>query len=170
MSEIAINFGLSLVHLFVGLISSVLSVFFGLRLLDKMTGYIDEWKELKKGNIAVGLLFVSVILSVLIMIAPTALLSMSLIDKFNPASAFFINVFIAFANIFLATFFAIFSLYISFQVADRLTLDIDELAELKKGNTAVALMISAILLGIAIVVTRFITEMVSSLNLVGFAQ
>lgn len=166
----AVELGLSLVHLFVGLISSVLSVFFGLRLLDKMTGYIDEWKELKKGNTAVGLLFVSVILSVLIMIAPTAFFSISIIDKFAPASAFFINIVIAFANIFLATLFAIFALYISFQVADRLTFDIDELAELKKGNIAVALMISAILLGIALISARFVTEMVSSLDLIGFAQ
>lgn len=166
----AIEFGLSLVHLFVGLIGSVLSVFFGLKLLDKMTGYIDEWKELKKGNVAVGLLFVSVILSVLIMIAPTAFFSISIIDKFAPASAFFINIIIAFANIFLATLFAIFSLYISFQVADRLTFDIDELAELKKGNTAVGLMISAILIGIAMIAARFVTEMVSSLDLIGFVQ
>lgn len=166
----AIEFGLSIVHLFVGLISSVLSVFFGLKLLDKMTGYIDEWKELKKGNTAVGLLFLSVVLSVLIMIAPTAFFSISIIDKFAPASAFFINVVIAFANIFLAAFFAIFALYISFQVADRLTFDIDELAELKKGNTAVALMTSAILVGIAMISARFVTEMVSSLGLVGFAQ
>ena len=163
--QVATSFALSLVHLFVGLISSVLSVFFGLNLLNKMTGELDEWKELKKGNIAVGTMFVGVIISVLVMIAPTAFSSINAIEKFKPVSSFFFFLIVALINVFLAVLFSVLALYISIQVADKLTFDIQELAELRKGNVAVALMISAILIGTAFLVTGFITQMVDAINL-----
>ena len=164
------TFGMALVHLFIGLIGSVVSVFLGMRLINKMTGHVDEWSELKKGNAAIGILFVSVIIAILIMIAPTAILSINLIQSFKPAGTFFVNVVIVFINILLSALFSIFTLYLGFQIADRLTFDINELSELKKGNVAVALMISAILLGLAFVTTASITEIVSVINLVGFVK
>ena len=170
MADVLFSMALSLVHLFIGLISAVLSVFLALRLLNKMTGTLDEWKELKSGNIAIGILFVAVIISVLLMIAPVAASSINLIQHFRPAISFFTNFVIAIANIFIASIFSIFALYLSFFIADKLTFDINELGELKKGNVAVALMIAAIFVGIAFVITPFIIEFVSAIDLASFAR
>lgn len=48
--------------------------------------------------------------------------------------------------------FAVISLYIGFSIFGRITKGIDEVAELKKGNTAIGILIAAVFLGIAIVV------------------
>ena len=170
MADIPFLIALSVAHLFIALIGAVFSVFLALGLLNKMTGHLDEWEELKKGNVAVGILFLAVILSVLLMIAPTAFGSISMIQHFRPALNFAVDLVISLANIFLASVFSIFALYVGFQVEDKVTQDIDELKELKKGNVAVALMIGALLVGIAFVATPFISEMVSAIGLTSFVK
>lgn len=159
--------GIALVHLFAGLVSAVMAVFFGLGLLNKMTGTINEWAELKKGNTAIGIMLVGVIISLLIMVTPVTMSSMNTIQRFTPAALFFLDLIIAFVNVFLAVFLSSFVLYLGFQIADRLTFDINELIELKKGNVAVALIISAMFVGVSLVLTGFITELITAIDLFG---
>ncbi len=48
---------------------------------------------------------------------------------------------------------AVFSLFLAIKVFDKLTHGIDEWAELKKGNMAIAIVMSAVIIGIALMVT-----------------
>ena len=53
----------------------------------------------------------------------------------------------------LALLVAVLSLFLAVKVFDRLTKGIDEWAEIKKGNMAVAVVLSTIVLSIALMVT-----------------
>ena len=72
--------GTAVVHLFFGFTMALLSVWFAVWLFDRFTGIIDEWEQVKKGNVAVALLLAGVIFLVaLFMQHSVAQLSRSMI-------------------------------------------------------------------------------------------
>jgi len=56
------------------LVSSVMlavgSIYIGLKAFDKLTAGIDELLEIKKGNVAVGVFFFSILIAIAILIRP----------------------------------------------------------------------------------------------------
>ncbi|MCX8197641.1 MAG: DUF350 domain-containing protein [Candidatus Micrarchaeota archaeon] len=51
-------------NLIIGIILSVISIYIAVRVLDKITVGLDEFKELKKGNVAVAVLMAAVLIAV----------------------------------------------------------------------------------------------------------
>jgi uncharacterized membrane protein YjfL (UPF0719 family) len=58
----------SVIQLILGIILAVVAIYIALKILDKMTKGIDEFKELEKGNVAVALEMAGVIIAVAIII------------------------------------------------------------------------------------------------------
>lgn len=58
----------SIIQLILGIILAVGSIYLALSVMDKLTKGIDEFEELKKGNVAVGLEMAGVIITVAIII------------------------------------------------------------------------------------------------------
>jgi uncharacterized membrane protein YjfL (UPF0719 family) len=58
----------SVIQLILGIILAVVAIYIALKILDKMTKGIDEFKELDKGNVAVALEMAGVIIAVAIII------------------------------------------------------------------------------------------------------
>ncbi len=58
----------SIVQLIMGIILAIAAIYIALRVLDKLTKGIEEFEELKKGNIAVALEMAGVIITVAIII------------------------------------------------------------------------------------------------------
>ena len=58
----------SVIQLILGIILAVVAIYIALKILDKMTKGIDEFKELEKGNVAVALEMAGVIIVVAIII------------------------------------------------------------------------------------------------------
>ena len=168
--EILTTLLLGFIQIAVGFTLSVFSVYFALRLMDKMTGDIDEWKEMKKGNIAVGLLFASVILSVVLIVEPTIVSSIALFSARLTALKFIATIIFVGVNTGIAIFFGIMSIYLSIRGLDYLTYDVNEITELKKGNVAVALYMSAFVLAVAIILSGTVTQVVNSLYLVSYLK
>jgi uncharacterized membrane protein YjfL (UPF0719 family) len=54
----------SVIQLILGIILAVVAIYIALKILDKMTKGIDEFKELDKGNVAVALEMAGVIIAV----------------------------------------------------------------------------------------------------------
>ncbi|HLE06248.1 MAG TPA: DUF350 domain-containing protein [Candidatus Nanoarchaeia archaeon] len=67
-------FLIKLGELTISLMVAVLSVVLSIKVFDKLTHGVDEWAELKKGNMAVALVVSSMIISISIMV--TLLFSM----------------------------------------------------------------------------------------------
>ena len=56
--------GVALVNVAFGFVAALVSVWFSVWLFDRLTGIIDEWDQIKKGNVAVALVLAGVILLV----------------------------------------------------------------------------------------------------------
>ncbi|HEY9245856.1 MAG TPA: DUF350 domain-containing protein [Candidatus Methanoperedens sp.] len=59
---------LSIVQLLLGIVLAIIAIYLALNILDKLTKGIEEFEELKKGNVAVALEMAGVIITVAIII------------------------------------------------------------------------------------------------------
>ena len=75
-----------------------------------------------------------------------------------------VNLAVVFGQLVLSLAFAMGSVYLGLKLFDKLTDDIDEMAELKKGNVAVAILLGAIIFSIANVVEGGVTALMSSIS------
>lgn len=117
----------------------------GIGVLDRLTSGIDEWKEIKKGNLAVGVFYAAVMLSIVLLVGPRI---QEFVAVVQPGVAL-LPITFAFANYLLGLAVAIGVIYLSIHLLNYLTADLDEAAELKKGNVAVSLIMSVVMLAMA---------------------
>lgn len=146
-----------------GLTLSITSIYLGINLFDRLTQGIDEWKEIKKGNVAVGVVLAGIVLSIAIIIEGSV---KTALDALFPASGFtfiLLDILVAVLKVFVGMIAAVFTVYVSLRVLDGLTPDIEELQEIKKGNVAVALIVAAVMLAVALVVKAAIDSLLVAL-------
>lgn len=144
--EIIILFVIALVRIAAALVLSAASLFFAMRALDSLTSGIDEWEEIKKGNVAIGLVSLAVLASVILLVGPRIEQLVFSIRPDLPVLTTAALLGFTLFNFLLSLGGAIFSIFLTFSLVDRLTHDVDEFSELKKGNLAVALVMAASLL------------------------
>jgi uncharacterized membrane protein YjfL (UPF0719 family) len=138
-------------QLIIGLLLAMGSVYIGLRLLDKLTKGIDEMAELKRGNVAVGILMAAVIFSIATVVQSGVTgLSAGVAGKSGGALIFAAGVGIL--QLLIGIIIAVVAIYIAINVLDKITVEIDEMEELKKGNIAVAILMAGVLLAVSFVV------------------
>lgn len=140
-------------HLVLSFVLAIASTYGSFRIFDFLTKDINENEELNANNIAVAVVLSGMLLSAAIVVKQVLSPAMStfetfLYDGFSVAAlAQFIGYFLGYlAGTLLITVIAIWLAIISFL---KLTRDIDEFAEIKKGNIAVALVlaISIVIMG-----------------------
>ncbi len=159
---------LSILELFVSMVVAIFSVYTGVHLFDRLTKGMDEWKELKKGNLAVGILIASFVLSIVLMIEPGLTSLSSLVGSAIGIKGIALAFVIGLVNVLIALFFAVLVLFLTMTVFDQMTTDIDEMSELKKGNIAVAVVLSAVFIAVALVAKFAIGSLLLAINLNGF--
>ncbi len=128
---------------------SVASIYAGVKAFDWFTKGIEELKEIKKGNVAVGIVLGAIVIAISLMIAGGIARFAAGLSVDAPIADLLWG---AFWNILLVVFrlvVAILTIFISFAVLDTLTADIDEVKELKRGNVAIALVIAAVVLAVS---------------------
>jgi uncharacterized membrane protein YjfL (UPF0719 family) len=67
-TDALIAIGVAILQLILGIILAIASIYLALRILDKMTKGIEEFEELKKGNVAVALEMAGVIIAVALIV------------------------------------------------------------------------------------------------------
>jgi len=153
MQDIIAQMAVDLVRVLAGIIVSLVlsagALYSGMGLLDRLTAGIDEWKEIRKGNAAVALLYGAVMCSMLLLIGPRIAEFVYLIqqDLTQPLTTLQLAIFLLFLllNYLLSVLGAIILVYLTINLVDRITPDLEELAELKKGNMAVAIILAVAL-------------------------
>jgi uncharacterized membrane protein YjfL (UPF0719 family) len=138
------------------LVSSVLlavgAIYIGLRAFDKLTAGIDELAEIRKGNAAVGIFFLSILLSLAILIRPGVAEFAAGIEPGYSLSLMAVLALINITKLAFSLMVAIIAVFCAFSLLDYLTRNMDEVHELKRGNVAVALLIAGLLLSVSFVV------------------
>jgi uncharacterized membrane protein YjfL (UPF0719 family) len=153
VQEILIGFILAVLRILSAIVLSAGALYSGISMLDRLTPGIDEWKLIKKGNLAVGLLYATVMLAIMLFTGPRVLDFTMYIQAALPIELTAYALFISFINYLLALLLGTFVIFLTIHIVDRLTHDLDEFAELEKGNVAVALIMSVVLIAVVIAVT-----------------
>ena len=150
-------------QLFLGMVFSISAVYSGMFLLDCLTREVEEWALIKKGNTAAGVLYAIVVLSIIIMVEPSLLATViSVHDAIvNGAVLTFV---VHLLVLVIALLISVLSVYTILRVIDSMTPDVEEFAEIRKGNVAVALVTGAVLLGVSLVVSSAIKLVVVALT------
>lgn len=139
-------------QVFVGMLFAILSVYLGLRFFDKMTEGIDEIKELKKGNVAVAVILASLMLSIGTIIQQGVNQFDNVLLKGISLPLFIIAFVMAMFQLAVVILIAVMVIYVAIRVLDSMTVGINELEEIKKGNVAVALVVAAVIYLVSFVV------------------
>ena len=151
-----INAVVGIIQLVIAIILAVAALYIGFSVLGKITKGIDEEKEIAKGNAAVGILVASVFIAIGIVVqSGVAGISVGISQalKVGLLSGVGIAIIvISIIQLLLGIVLAIVAIYLALNILDKLTKGIDEFAELKKGNVAVALEMAGVIITVAIII------------------
>lgn len=151
-----INAVVGLIQLVIAIIVAVIALYIGFATLGRITKDIDEQKELAKGNVAVGVIVAAVFFAIALVVQ-SGIQGLSIgISKAATLGFFSMDGLIAIAaaliQLILGIVLAIASIYLALNILDKLTEGVDEFAELKKGNVAVALEMAGVIVAVAFIV------------------
>jgi uncharacterized membrane protein YjfL (UPF0719 family) len=140
---------LSGVQLLLAVVLSALAAYLGAWLFNRSTPGLDEWAELRKGNPAVGLVMGAVIAGVAIILRPTLRIVPLQLDAGTTLDVAWrllaqtLQVAVGFVLSMAVIAFALW-------LFTRLTGELDEWAEVGRGNVGVAAMLTGVILAAAL--------------------
>lgn len=148
-------FGLA--QLVVAVLLGAIAAYLGIVLFDRATKNIDEWAELKKGNLAVGIVLAAIVVAVAWILRPALRLPIARWDigVYRAIVALGVQVLQLAVSLVLSVLSILFSLWLF----DRLTTRLDEWAELKQGNLAVAALFAGVIIAVALLVGVVMEEL-----------
>jgi uncharacterized membrane protein YjfL (UPF0719 family) len=150
--DLAVGLGLAVIALFVSLWLAMKAVEMAIGMFDKVTDDMDEWEELKKGNVAVGILMASVIFAVGNIISDSVAGLTGALMHPDFEFGFVLKIVVALVNLVIGLWIATYVIGLALRILDRMTKNIEEMKEIAKGNVAVALMVAGVLLAVSKVV------------------
>ncbi len=154
MSNLAMV-GLAFVRLILGIVFAVVALYLASSVLGKITGDLDEWDEISKGNNAVAILMAGIFISVATIVAPGI---SGLFMKWD-----ILAIIIGFVQLLISLSLAMAMQYVALSVMSRLTTQIDDFAELKKGNIAVGIVMASVVIAVATVVVAGVETLIAAL-------
>jgi uncharacterized membrane protein YjfL (UPF0719 family) len=153
-----------LVQFIVGLFLAMFSVYIGLRMFDKLTKGVNEWDEIKKGNVAVGILLAAVIISIATVVQGGVLRITASIGGGQTISVMAVGLVVGIVNLIIGLIAAIIAIYIAVRVLDKITKDIDEMKEIAKGNVAVAIIMAGVLIAVSFIISAAVAGFSNALD------
>jgi len=160
---------IAIIQVLVSLGFAMFAVYAGIRIFDRFTKNIDEMAELKRGNLAIGVLLGGVILSFATVIAGgvRSLTNVVLSIGARSVGSTLVGLVGGILNLLIALGLASAAIFIALNIFGRLTKDMDEEAELKRGNVAVAFLLAAILFSVATVIASGVESVGAAIGAFG---
>lgn len=146
-----VDIGLGLVQIIIAALLAALAAYAGLYVVNRATRDVDEWVELRQGNPAIGLVMGAAIVGLALLLRPTLVLPEVRPDV-APALRPLISLGFLALHFLLALLIGLAAMAFTLWLFNRLTRDLDEVAELAKGNMAVAALLAGLLLAIALLI------------------
>jgi len=161
------NLIVGIAQLLIAIIFAVIALYLGFLVLGKITKGINEEKELARGNVAVGIIVASVFVAIAVVVqSGVSGISVGI----NKALKFGILSFDGLLAIVIALFqlvlgiaLAVGSIYLALYILDKLTKDIEEFEEIKKGNVAVALEMAGVIIAVAVIIQSGVIGITASI-------
>ncbi len=166
-SSVLLAVSLSFVQLLFALIVAALGGYGAYRLFSHLTKGMDEAAELRKGNVAVGIVVMSVMVAMgIVLQAGISGISSGIdyalrVGLMTPMGL--ISIGVAFLQFIVGAVLAVVSVLFSFTVFNRLTREVEEFDEVAKGNIAIALLMAGIAIMTALLVQAGISGITQAL-------
>jgi len=149
------------IQLIIAILLAVVALYIGYSTFSKITKGIDEIQELKKGNVAVGIIIAAIFFAIAIVIqSGVAGISIGITSALGGD---WWSLVAAFLQLILGIVLAIATIYLALNILDHLTKGINEFDELKKGNVAVALMMAGVIVATAVIIQSGVIGITSAL-------
>lgn len=145
------DIGLGLAQVVIAALLAALATYAGLYVVNRATRDVDEWAELRRGNPAIGIAMGAAILGLALILRPTLTLPAVRPDV-APTLRPLVSLGMLALQFVLALVIGLAAMAFAVWLFNRLTHDLDELAELTKGNLAVAALLAGVLLAVALLV------------------
>lgn len=142
---------LSAAQFALAVVLSALAAYLGVWLFDRTTPEVDEWALLKSGNAAVGLVLGSIVLGVAIVLRPALQVNTALRPDAGAVWGVIILLGLQAVQVAVGLLFAVVAIALSLWVFTRLTGDLDEWAEIARGNQAVGILLAGVILSTALI-------------------
>jgi uncharacterized membrane protein YjfL (UPF0719 family) len=156
-----VNAFVGFIQLIIAILLAVVALYIGYSTFSRITKGMDEQQELMKGNVAVGIIIAAVFFAIALVVqSGVAGISVGII---NAIEGDWLALVAAFIQLVLGIILAIAAIYLALNILDRLTKGVDEFAELKKGNVAVALMMAGVIVATAIIIQSGVMGITSAL-------
>jgi len=147
--------GLAFLRLVLAIVFAIAGLYIASWVLGKVTKEIDEWEEIRKGNHAVAIYMAGIFISVAIIVGP------GIIGLFRTLDA--VGIVIGFVQLVLALILAVIMQYVGLSVLGRLTKEVEEWKELKKGNVAIGIVMASIVIAISTIVAQGVESIVQAI-------
>ncbi|MBM3977839.1 MAG: DUF350 domain-containing protein [Planctomycetes bacterium] len=163
LKGLLVGLGVALVSLVISLGLAMYAIKLAIASFDTLTKDIDEQAELKKGNMAVGILLAAVIYAIANVISSGVA---GLTNAIRPELSwtFVISVVVGLVNLVIGIKIATFAVSLAIKVLDKITVDIDEMKEIQKGNAAVAVVIAGVLIAVSFIIREGVEGISSILS------
>lgn len=150
---------LTLAQVVVAVILTVITAYLGVVIFNRVTRDLDEWAEIRRGNPAMGLVLASIILGIALVLRPALGVPSpgDLGMRLYPIYALLTQV----AGLVVGLVLALAGIILAVALFDLLTGQIDELAELQKGNMAVAALMAAVVLAVSFLMSGAIQQVIA---------
>ena len=156
------QFLLSLAQLVVAIILSAIAAYLAFYLFQVFTRGLDEGSALRAGNTAVGIVLGASIVAVAIVLRPALVVDTAAWDVGHEP---FIRVLLAEAiQLAVGLVLAVVTLVLALYLFAGLTRGIDEIAELQKGNLAIAGLLAGVVLGVGLMVSQAVAQIMALIS------
>lgn len=138
------------------------------KLLNRSGKNLDLWQEIRSKNVAVAIVGACVIISYCNVIGSGIESMSNVLGNLARQSLWqsFVGLISAVVNLAVAIGVASFAITVVFRVLDKLTRDIDDIAELKAGNLAVGVVYGGLIIGVSFLVSSGVTSIGLGVNAV----
>ncbi|MEM4360965.1 MAG: DUF350 domain-containing protein [Candidatus Anstonellaceae archaeon] len=140
------------VKILLAILLSTFTIYLGLQLFNKITKKVDELEEIKKGNVAVAVVLVSIVLAIASIVQGGIENISLLVNPVLPLNTLLFGLIFALVQLLISVAVAIITISIAIFVMGRIAKDLDYETQIKKGNVAVALLVGGILLALSFVI------------------
>ncbi|HWG92345.1 MAG TPA: DUF350 domain-containing protein [Candidatus Thermoplasmatota archaeon] len=169
LTDAGIGIVLALLQVVISLVFALSAVYIGIRVFDRFTKNIDEMEELKRGNIAIGILLAAVIISIATVIQGGVRELTAPFFGGGELSQRLVGFLGGVIQLLISLALALFVIRMAIYVFDRITEGIDEQEELRRGNVAIAILLAGILIAIATVIQSGTAALGDSFRVLGDA-
>ncbi|MCK9579549.1 MAG: DUF350 domain-containing protein [Methanoregula sp.] len=157
-----------LFQLIISIIFAVAALYIGFSVLGKITREYDEEQEISKGNAAVGIIVAAVFVAVAIIVQSGVVGVTVGINKALYAGALSLDgltaIGVATVQLILGIVLAVAAIYLALNILDRLTVNINEFEEIRKGNIAVAIKMAGVILAVALIIQSGVIGITAALG------